>query len=117
MARLISQQADPRLIEHARPLAGHGAAAARRLLGRVRPDALLIACDSQLGEITEVLRENNLQIPVIGCDGLPLPQFSAARRTVDAPRRFCGELLARNLLAAVDGGGAPQSQVLEAHFR
>ncbi len=111
------RQVNPLLVEHARPPLGHGAAALRRLLGRIRPDALLVAYDSQLTEIMEVLTEQHLEIPVISCDGLNLPQLPADRHMVVAPRRRCGELLARSLLTAIAAGEPPKSQVLQAVFR
>lgn len=109
--------ADPILAENARPLTGQGAPALAAVLDRSRPDALLAAYDHQLPELAAMLAEHNLQLPVIGCDGLNIPGLPGDRHVVVAPRRECGRRTAELLVAAIAGKRHPESLVIPAYFR
>ncbi len=111
------QQLDPELIEDTRPLADAGGDAMAALLKRTTPDAVLAAYDHQLPEILGVLREHRLNIPVIGCDGLNLPELPPDRHTVYAPRYELGEELAKSLVKAITSHTRPESKVIKAVFR
>lgn len=108
---------DPGLISEAAPLPGSGAAAVEHLLrsGTV-PDAAIAAYDHQLPEILTAFRQHGMEIPLIGCDGLELPELEPHRPAVVAPRRKCGELLAHELVASIRQHRMPGSRTLDAIF-
>ncbi len=111
------RQVEPALIGNARPLAEAGVEALRLILDRARPDAVIAAYDHQLPGMLALLAERGLSLPVIGCDGLDLPQLPPGRRVVSAPRRECGEKLATLLIEAMTGRGRVKSLTLPAVFR
>jgi DNA-binding LacI/PurR family transcriptional regulator len=110
-------QIDPALIENVRPLEGLGAPALANILKRTVPDALIAAYDHQLPAMYRVLAEHGLELPVIGCDGLSLPQLPADRPVIFADRRLCGTLTAQNMVAAMASRRKPRSQTIPAEFR
>ena len=110
------RQTDPALIENVRPLAESGASALENLLARTRPDALIAAYDHQLPGILQGLREHDISIPVIGCDGLPLPGVPSDRHTVRVPRRECGFKIAEQLIHAINTRRKPRSVIIPAEF-
>ncbi len=103
--------------EHARPLSGLGAPALAAILDRMEPDALIAAYDHQIPELIALLIARNRNLPVIGCDGLPLPGLSKERHTIVAPRRECGRRTARLLTDAISAQRMPDSLALPATFR
>ena len=108
---------DPALIGNAEPVPGSGAAAVRAILAEGgRPEGVIAAYDHQLPEIVSELKEHGLTPPVIGCDGLPLEGVPPLRPEILAPRKKCGELLARSLVDAIRRGGTPESRTLPAVF-
>jgi len=111
------RQVEPELIANVRPLADQGGPAMRAILKQTTPDAVLAAYDHQVPGIMAVLREKGLELPVIGCDGLILPELAADRHVVSAPRRKCGELAADLLLKAIKEGRKIKRQALPAEFR
>lgn len=110
------RQTDPALIENVRPLAESGASALENLLARTRPDALIAAYDHQLPGILQGLREHDISIPVIGCDGLPLPGVPSDRHMVRVPRRECGFKIAEQLIHAINTRRKPRSVIIPAEF-
>ncbi|UKI31179.1 MAG: hypothetical protein L6W00_25665 [Lentisphaeria bacterium] len=64
-----------------------------------------------------MLAEHNLQLPMIGCDGLNIPGLPGDRHVVVAPRRECGRRTAELLVAAIAGKRHPESLVIPAYFR
>lgn len=111
------EKIEPELIEHARPLAELGARACAAILKRTRPDAVLVAYDHLVPGVLEELNRHRLPLPVIGCDGLPLPGLEQAAGTVWAPRRRCGEAAAELLIRALDERAPVSSLRLPAEFR
>lgn len=108
---------NPALIGEAAPLPGAGAEAVRTILKTgERPDGMIAAYDHQLPEILEELRRNALTIPVVGCDGLPLPGLPPQRPEILVPRKKCGELLARELITGIRSRRTPASKTLNAVF-
>jgi len=110
-------QIDPRLVANVRPLTELGASGMLAILKQTRPDAVLAAYDHQLPGILSVLRERNLEIPVIGCDGLTMPELPSDRHVVSVPRRQCGSLAAELLLKALKDGTKIHRRGLPATFR
>lgn len=95
------RQIDPALIEGGWPHLGNGRPAVERILERKCPDALIVAFEFWIPEIRELLRERNLSILLIGCDGLPLPEVPEEYHTIRAPRYRCGQLAAELLLDSI----------------
>ena len=107
---------DPSCIGNTRPVSGGGAAALQEILKTTVPDALIVAYDTQLSEILYLLNEKKITIPVIGCDGLELPDVPANRPVVRAPLRECGRLVAQKIIQAVHIHRKPKSTYLKAKF-
>ena len=107
---------DPSCIGNTRPVSGGGAAALQEILKTTVPDALIVAYDTQLSEILHLLNEKEISIPVIGCDGLELPDVPANRPVVRAPLRECGRLVAQKIIQAVHIHRKPKSTYLKAKF-
>lgn len=107
---------DPSCIGSTRPVAGGGAAALQAILKTTVPDALIAAYDTQLSEILHLLNEKKVSIPVIGCDGLELPDVPANRPLVRAPLRECGRLVAEKIIQAIHTHRKPKSIYLKAQF-
>lgn len=110
------RQIEPELIENVRPLAELGAPAMQSILGRARPDAVLVAYDHLVPGVMDVLNKAGLTIPVIGCDGLNLPELPFMRHKVSAPRRLCGETVAALLLKSLKDGHKIRKKSLPAVF-
>jgi len=109
-------QVDPACIGNTRPVPGGGAAALRKILECAAPDALIAAYDHQLPEILQLLDEKKIKIPVIGCDGLDLPNIPPNRPVVRAPLRECGKLAAEKIILAIRKHRMPKSAYLKAEF-
>lgn len=107
---------DPSCIGSTRPVSGGGAAALQAILKTTVPDALIAAYDTQLSEILHLLNEKKVSIPVIGCDGLELPDVPANRPLVRAPLRECGRLVAEKIIQAIHTHRKPKSIYLKAQF-
>ena len=80
------------------------------------PKKPITAEDTQLSEILHLLNEKKITIPVIGCDGLELPDVPANRPVVRAPLRECGKLAAEKIIQAVHIHRKPKSTYLKARF-
>lgn len=111
------EKINPDLIEDARPLAEFGAPAMAAILDRSRPDAVLVAYDHLVPGVLEELKRRRTPLPVIGCDGLPLPEMERTAGTVWAPRRRCGEAAAELLLRALHDHSPVPSLHLPTEFR
>jgi DNA-binding LacI/PurR family transcriptional regulator len=109
-------QIDPLLVEHVRPLAELGRPAIINILERSAPDALIAAYDHQLPGILEVLREREITLPVIGCDGLKSADLPSDRHTIKAPLHECGVTAAKALITAIRKKTRVQSKSLKAEF-
>ena len=109
-------QIDPLLVEDVRPLTELGRCGMINILERTAPDGLIAAYDHQLPGILDVLKERNLQLPVIGCDGLRSETLPADRHTVKAPFHECGVAAAKALIGAIRNRGKVHSRSLKAEF-
>ena len=92
--------------------------ATQKLLERDVPEILIAATDTQIHEIERALREKEVRIPVIGCDGVTLPIDRETRRPmpIQAPLFTGGQMAAENILQALQEGKRPKSAQLEAKF-
>ncbi|MDR0933231.1 MAG: substrate-binding domain-containing protein [Victivallales bacterium] len=88
---------DPELAEHARPLPESVAVALPRLLERTCFDAIFVAGDHQVPYVEITLKERNISIPIVGCDGLEFATWP----TVALPRRAAGEAAAQMLIKLI----------------
>ncbi len=107
---------DPALLANVSPLPEVAPLAVRELLARGKPDALIVAYDHQLPEVMAELNALGVSLPIVGCDGVNLPELPRDRLEIVVPRRKCGELLARHLLEAIRQKTLPQSRQLNAVF-
>ena len=106
----------PSCIGDTRPVMGGGAIALQGMLESATPDALIVASDNQLPEILQELHQRGIEIPVIGCDGLELPNIPARRPMVRAPLRECGKLVAEKIVQSIHTRRRAKSTVLKARF-
>lgn len=109
-------QIDPSCIGDTRPVMGGGAIALQGMLESATPDALIVASDNQLPEILQELHQRGIEIPVIGCDGLELPNIPARRPMVRAPLRECGKLVAEKIVQSIHTRRRAKSTFLKARF-
>ncbi len=102
--------------EHTSLVMSGGTSALKRLLQRTKPEALLAAHDHQLPGILAELGEQNIKIPVIGCDGLSIEGVPSKRNMVRVPLFECGENIARQLITAIKQNSSASSLTIPAQF-
>ena len=107
---------DPLLIGDTRPLDGSGGRVMRSILERTECDAVFAAYDHQLPEIFRVLDEYELDIPVVGCDGVHISEGGRARGVIISPRRLCGRLLAKYIIDSEFGLEFAQNKQVKSFF-
>ncbi len=109
---------DSELIVNARPLAQNGAIALKYMLdsGTI-PDSIIGAYDAQLPAIYDVLKAHDLNIPVIGCDGINIPGLPDIRPMVAVPLEQCGRLASIHLINSINSHHKVKSAKLAATFK
>ncbi|MBQ9789203.1 MAG: GntR family transcriptional regulator [Lentisphaeria bacterium] len=108
---------DVNMIIDVDPLEHSGAIGLEKLLQANHiPDAIIAAYDTQVIAIHELIKKYNLNIKIVGCDGLELPGISPLRPQVIAPLKQCGEIAAQNLVNAIASRHKVKSEKLSAHF-
>ncbi|MPM60331.1 Catabolite control protein A [bioreactor metagenome] len=111
------EQLDMNLVQECWPIPGKGRIAIEQLLEKSNPEALIVGSDLLVPEIDAYLRTRNLDIPIVGCDGVALATPPADYSVVRAPRRECGQTAARLLLETIQkGGGKIGRHALRAEF-
>jgi LacI family repressor for deo operon, udp, cdd, tsx, nupC, and nupG len=97
-----------------------GGAAGRFILGldpAVRPTGVVAASDAMAIGLMKEIRKAGLSVPrdlsVIGFDGIEFASYCEPElTTIRQPRRALGEVAARTLLAAIEGGPVPGDVIL-----
>lgn len=108
---------DVNMIVDVDPCENSGAKALEKLIKRKYiPDAIIAAYDTQVVAISELLKKYDLNIKIVGCDGLDLPGISPLRPKVIAPLKQCGEIAAQNLINAISSRHKVKSERLAAQF-
>ncbi len=108
---------DVNMIVDVNPLENSGAEGLEKLIqNNCIPDAIIAAYDTQVVSMYELTKKYNLNIKIVGCDGLELPGISPLRPQIIAPLKKCGELAAQNLINAIASRHKVKSEKLSAQF-
>lgn len=99
------EQLDLGLVQECWPILGKGKIAIEQLLARITPEALIVGSDLLVPEIAVILRERNIHIPIVGCDGVAPETQPDNYSVIQAPRRECGRIAAELLLKNIRNAG------------